>query len=58
VDELFLTTSPLLVGDTGPGSRLRLVEAAELVPLDVEGRLLSVRRHDSHVFLRYQLTRT
>lgn len=56
VDELFLTTSPLLVGDAGHGTRLRLVEAADLVPLDVEGRLLSLRRHRSHVFLRYELT--
>ena len=36
VDELFLTTSPLLVGDAGHGTRLRLVEAADLVPLDVK----------------------
>ena len=35
MDELFLTTSPLLVGDAGHGTRLRLVEAADLVPLDV-----------------------
>ena len=37
VDELFLTTSPFLAGDAGAGSRLRLVEAADLVPL-VEGQ--------------------
>lgn len=58
VDELFLTTSPLLAGDAGHGTRLRLVEATDLVPLDVRGRLLSVRRHRSHLFLRYELTRT
>jgi riboflavin biosynthesis pyrimidine reductase len=58
VDELFLTTSPLLAGDAGHGTRLRLVEAADLVPLAVRGRLLSVRRHRSHLFLRYELTRT
>ena len=58
VDELFLTTSPLLVGDAGHGTRLRLVEAADLVPHGVEGRLLSLRRHCSHLFLRYELTRS
>ena len=52
LDELFLTTSPFLAGDAGPESRLRLVEAADLVPL-VEGRLLGLRRHDNHLFLRY-----
>ena len=54
VDELFLTLSPLLAGDAGPDSRFRLVEAADLVPL-VEGRPLSIRRHEEHVFLRYEL---
>jgi riboflavin biosynthesis pyrimidine reductase len=55
VDELFLTTSPLLVGDAGPGSRLRLVEAADLDGLELEPRLLSLRRHGSHLFHRYAL---
>jgi riboflavin biosynthesis pyrimidine reductase len=53
VDELFLTLSPLLAGDAGEGSRLRLVEEANLAPGLVEGRLLSIRRHDAHVLLRY-----
>ena len=57
VDELFLTVSPLLAGDAGPDSRLRLVEAADLVPL-VDARLLSVRRHEEHLFLRYALPRS
>jgi riboflavin biosynthesis pyrimidine reductase len=52
VDELFLTSSPFLAGDAGEGSRLRLVEAADLVPL-VESRLLSTRRHGDHLFSRY-----
>jgi len=56
VDELFLTTSPLLVGDDGPGSRLRLVEAADLTPA-TRARLLSVRRHGLHLFTRYTLDR-
>jgi riboflavin biosynthesis pyrimidine reductase len=57
VDELFLTTSPFLAGDAGADSRLRLVEAADLVPL-VEGRLLSVRRHGGQLFTRYTLQPT
>jgi riboflavin biosynthesis pyrimidine reductase len=57
VDELFLTVSPLLAGDAGPDSRLRLVEAEDLVPL-VDGRLLSARRHEEHLFLRYALPRS
>jgi riboflavin biosynthesis pyrimidine reductase len=52
VDELFLTTSPFLAGDAGTGSRLHLVEAADLVPL-VACRPLSVRRHGAHLFTRY-----
>jgi riboflavin biosynthesis pyrimidine reductase len=56
VDELFLTTSPYLAGDAGEGSRFRLVEAADLVPL-LECRQLSVRRHGGHLFTRYALGR-
>jgi riboflavin biosynthesis pyrimidine reductase len=55
VDELFLTSSPLLAGEAGPGSRLRLVEGADLVPHELRPRLLSVRRHGSHLFQRYAL---
>jgi riboflavin biosynthesis pyrimidine reductase len=54
VDELFLTTSPFLAGDAGEGSRYRLVEDADLVPL-LEWRPLSIRRHGSHLFSRYAL---
>ena len=54
VDELFLTYSPLLAGAAGPDSRLRLVEAADLLP-PVELRLLSLRRHEQHLFARYEL---
>ncbi len=54
MDELFLTTSPFLAGDAGEGSRLRLVEAADLIPL-AEARLLSVRRHGDHLFGRHAL---
>lgn len=52
VDELFLTTSPLLAGQNGEGSRLSLVEAAGFVPL-LELRPLSLRRHGRHLFARY-----
>jgi riboflavin biosynthesis pyrimidine reductase len=56
VDELFLTLSPLLAGDAGPDSRLHLVEAADLLP-PVGLRLLSLRRQEEHLFLRYELNR-
>ena len=54
IDELFLTTSPFLAGDAGAGSRFRLVEAADLVPL-VNCRLLGIRRHGTHLFTRYAI---
>jgi riboflavin biosynthesis pyrimidine reductase len=57
VDELFLTTSPKLVGEAGTGSRYRLVEGADLVGVDPRPRLVSVRRHESHLFLRYRFDR-
>jgi riboflavin biosynthesis pyrimidine reductase len=57
VDELFLTRSPLLVGEAGPGSRFALVEATDLTPAGRQARLESLRRHGSHVFLRYALDR-
>jgi riboflavin biosynthesis pyrimidine reductase len=55
VDELFLTRSPLLVGEAGSGSRLGLVAASDLLPGGRQTRLLSVRRHGSHLFQRYAL---
>ena len=54
VQELFVTVSPLLAGDAGPGTRYRLVEAADLVP-PRRLRLLSARRGDEHLLLRYDL---
>ncbi|MHB8469538.1 MAG: dihydrofolate reductase family protein [Gaiellaceae bacterium] len=55
VDELFLTLSPVVAGRLGLG-RLGLVEGVELLPtLQLEPRLLSVRRHGGHLFLRYAL---
>lgn len=55
VDELFLTVSPLLAG-RGSHTRLSLVEGVELLPgAIVAARLLSARRHEHHLFLRYGL---
>jgi riboflavin biosynthesis pyrimidine reductase len=50
VDELFLTISPLLVGQ--PPTRLGLVEGSDLLP-GLNTRLLGVRRGGDHIFLRY-----
>lgn len=56
VDELFLTVSPVLAGRLTLGGRLGLVEGVELLPqARVAGRLLSVGRSESHLFLRYGL---
>ncbi len=58
VDELFLTSSPRFAG-RGSGTRLGLVEGAALLPaLHRDAQLLSVRRCDDHLFLRYQLRTT
>lgn len=56
VDELFLTTSPLLVGDVGPESRFALVEGADLTPAATRARLVGVRRDGSYLFQRYAFT--
>jgi riboflavin biosynthesis pyrimidine reductase len=58
VDELFLTVSPLLAGRLGAG-RLSLAEGANFLPdTRIEADVLSVRRHESHLFLRYSLGAT
>ena len=55
VDELFLTVSPFLAG-RGSRPRLSLVEGFELLPEGTSTmRLLSLRRHEQHLFLRYGL---
>jgi riboflavin biosynthesis pyrimidine reductase len=55
VDELFLTLSPLLAG-RADAPRPALVEGVELLPgRTVAGRLLTLRRAGSHLFLRYDL---
>jgi riboflavin biosynthesis pyrimidine reductase len=53
VDDLFLTISPLLAGDRGHLSRYGLAEAADLMPPGLRARLVPLRRHEQHVFLRY-----
>jgi riboflavin biosynthesis pyrimidine reductase len=56
VDELFLTVSPLLAGRLGV-KRLSLADGANLLPhTRVEANVLSIRRHESHLFLRYALS--
>jgi riboflavin biosynthesis pyrimidine reductase len=54
VDELFLTLSPALTGRPVGEPRLSLLENAVL-PQQIAGRLRSLRRSDSHLFLRYAL---
>ena len=57
VDELFLTMAPLLAGRERESTQLGLVEGVSLLPgRAVRGRLLSVRRSQDHLFLRYALS--
>jgi riboflavin biosynthesis pyrimidine reductase len=51
IDELFLTTSPRLFGRSSGDERKSLVEGVDLRGLSLS--LASVRRHESHLFLRY-----
>jgi riboflavin biosynthesis pyrimidine reductase len=53
VDELFLTTSPRLFGREANDGRKSLVAGVDLAGRSLE--LLGVRRHESHLFLRYAL---
>src|SRR5581483_2208334 len=57
VDELFLTISPLLAGRAhGDAGRSGLVEGTELLPGNrSQRRLLGIRTHGDHLFLRYRL---
>lgn len=55
VDELFLTTSPRLFGRQANDGRKSLIEGVDLASQSLD--LLSLRRHESHVFLRYGLRR-
>lgn len=54
-DELFLTSSPLIAGRDGE-PRPGFVSGLELLPqTEVSAGLASVRKSESHLFLRYQL---
>lgn len=55
VDELFLTSSPTLFGRFASDQRKSLVEGLDLGGMQLD--LLSVRRHASHLFLRYGVVR-
>jgi riboflavin biosynthesis pyrimidine reductase len=50
IDELFVSISPMLVGDT-PDGRAMLTGAAPATPLPL--RLAMLLEHDSHLFARY-----
>jgi riboflavin biosynthesis pyrimidine reductase len=53
VDEVFLTSSPILAGRDS-ATRLGMIAGTELLPgRSVWARLLSVRRHGDFLFLRY-----
>ena len=56
VDELFVTISPVLLGRTQVEDRPGLVEGADLLGIDAPPtEVVSVRRHRSHLFVRYSL---
>jgi riboflavin biosynthesis pyrimidine reductase len=56
VDELFLTLSPVIAGRDNAANRPGFVARAEFPPADLRrARLLSVRRSDSHLFVRYAI---
>lgn len=56
LDELFLTVSPLLAGRSSATPRPGLVDGVELAPAQARWlSLLSVRRDDAYLFLRYRL---
>ncbi len=59
VDELFLTQAPILAGRSPHAHRSAMVEGVELLPERArDGRLIGVRRHDEHLFLRYRFQTT
>lgn len=58
LDEIFLTLSPVLAG-RDKQRRSGMVEGVELLPsVPVWSRLLSARRHDDYLFLRYSLAKS
>jgi riboflavin biosynthesis pyrimidine reductase len=54
VDELFLTVSPVLVGRRSDES-FGLIHGISVGRTPIWSRLVSARRHGSHLFLRYRL---
>jgi riboflavin biosynthesis pyrimidine reductase len=57
LDELFVTVSPTLFGRTAEQTRPGLVEGVDLFsPSTPRPEVLSVRRHRSHLFVRYSLS--
>ncbi|GAC1636844.1 MAG: hypothetical protein NVS4B4_17000 [Bradyrhizobium sp.] len=56
VDELFLTISPVLAGQKDSQS-FGLIHGTDFGKALKWARLSSVRRHESHLFLRYRLKR-
>jgi riboflavin biosynthesis pyrimidine reductase len=55
VDELYLTVSPLLAGRVRGDGNKGLVEGVHFLPERLrQMRLVSARRYQSHLFLRYQ----
>jgi len=56
VDELFLTLAPQVAGRDGASERPGLAAGWRFLPDDPRwGRLVSVKRGGSHLFLRYAL---
>lgn len=56
LDELFLTVSPVLMGRIRSQLRPGLADGVDLLPDGPPaGEVLSVHRHDSHLFVRYLL---
>lgn len=56
LEELFLTLSPIFAGRSSDQGRPGLVEGVELLPSQsISGELLSMRKHGSHLFLRYDI---
>jgi riboflavin biosynthesis pyrimidine reductase len=57
IDDLFLTLSPQVAGRDGSGDRPGLVAGRTFAPEHpLWGRLVNVKRADSHLFLRYALS--
>src|SRR3989442_8029508 len=53
IDELFLTVSPVLEGQSDQS--FGMIRGVDFGRTPKRSRLLSVRRHESHLFVRYQL---